>query len=101
MANRPTALISFADTNIIGLLRGFNENNIKIPGDISLIALQDNSDFEYLSPSITAISFPNNELGEKSAHILLNKINNKENQESHKIVLPVELIIRESTYCKK
>ena len=98
LSDRPTAVIDFSDTNVIGVTRGLKDNGIRIPQDMSLVVLQDDDTFKYTTPSISAVSFPAYDLGKLSAEYLLKKIVQKKG-DSKKIMLPVELIVREST-CK-
>lgn len=97
-SDRPTAIINFSDTNVMGVTRGLKDNGVRVPQDMSLVVLQDDDIFKYSSPSLTSVSFPVYELGRLSAECLLKKIVQKKS-DIKKVMLPVELIIREST-CK-
>jgi DNA-binding LacI/PurR family transcriptional regulator len=82
----------------MGITRSLKDNNVIVPEDMSLIVLQDNDTFKYSNPSLTALSFPKQELGQLAAQYLLNKIEKRRGDKTNKM-LPIELIVREST-CK-
>lgn len=71
---------------------------IRIPEDVAIIALGDELDYSYYSPSITTIQFPYLKVGEKAARLLLEQLQNKTGTTSNDIsVEPFQLSIRNST----
>ncbi|MCD4670686.1 MAG: substrate-binding domain-containing protein, partial [Actinomycetia bacterium] len=51
----------------------------------------------FMTPQLTTINFPTDRMAEAAVKILLEKINNPEVKIKGQMVLPLELIIREST----
>ncbi|MFW5961819.1 MAG: LacI family DNA-binding transcriptional regulator [bacterium] len=89
-------LFAFSDELAIGAIRAFEGQGKKIPEDIYVVGF-DNIDFsKFLCPSLTTIAQPAFEIGSKSMEVLESLISNKEYIES-KILLPYNLIIRQST----
>ncbi len=70
----PTALIAGNDDIAAGVYRAAEELCIKIPGDISVIACDNNFFCDYLSPPLTSIDQNGCEIGVKAAQMLLGKI---------------------------
>lgn len=92
-----SALISFLGQNMAGLIRGFYEKGIRIPDDVSLVCLQDDTSLAYYVPSITATVYPNEELGRMAAEYLLKKIADAGNSlPIQRTLLETKLIVRES-----
>lgn len=91
----------------------FTSNNLGIPGveslknlnekiavDIAVICFDDNDLFRLASPSITVVSQPIRQMGKHAVKILLDQIESKETDGETNIVLPPNLIIRDSTPVK-
>ena len=96
LAKQPTAVFCDNDELAIGLYRGLHERGINIPDDLSVVGY-DNIDLdEYVTPKLTTVEQPILELGETSARLILNRINNI-NMPRQLVNVPVKLIERSST----
>lgn len=51
----PTAIFSANDAMALGLLAAFNEADVRVPGDVSLIGFDDIPEAPYFSPSLTTV----------------------------------------------
>ncbi|WP_159818166.1 LacI family DNA-binding transcriptional regulator [Colwellia sp. 20A7] len=80
------------------LLTAFNNENISIPDDVSLLAFDELPMAEYLKVPITVITQNPYEVGREATKLLLDKISDDETP-PQKIVLPCSFIKRQS--CKK
>lgn len=71
---------------------------LKIPDDIQVIGFTDGVLSKHATPSLTTVSQHAQQMGEKAAELLINKLENQEDEEHHRtIVVETELIEREST----
>lgn len=94
----PRAYAVWNDLLALGVRRALMENRINIPDDVAIIGYDDLVFAEYLFPPLTTIKQQNYELGEQAAHILINKIENKEAVLSkQEIALKPQLVLRQST----
>ncbi len=91
-----TAIFAANDTTAIGVMQCLKNNGIKVPDDISVIGFDDVQAELLLDPPLTTISVPKLDMGTEAIQLLLGIIN-KENIKARKILVPVKLIIREST----
>ena len=93
---RFTAL--FATTNLfsIATLRILKKMRLYIPGDISFIGFDDLHDADIMVPPPTVIAQPAVEVGTTAARIILEMIRGDKAKSINNIVLPVNLIVRES-----
>ncbi|GAA0178896.1 LacI family DNA-binding transcriptional regulator [Clostridium sediminicola] len=96
--NPPTAIFTMHSAITIDLLNYLNTHNINVPEDLSLIGFDELPLANLLKTPITVVNQSPYEIGEKSAELLLWKITHKKETLNKKIVLPCELIIRDS--CK-
>lgn len=94
--NRPTAIFCFNDEMAIGAISLLKENGYKIPDDISVMGFDDIRFAQYVSPSLTTVRQPVEEIGKASVKMLLDLIEKRPTEDDF-IAFPVELIIRNST----
>ncbi|WP_016954757.1 LacI family DNA-binding transcriptional regulator [Catenovulum agarivorans] len=95
LKNRPTAIFCFCDDMAIGSSKVLKENGYDIPNDISLVGFDDIRYASYITPTLTTVRQPVAELG-RIAMLQLHQILNKSVAEQL-TVLPLELIVRQST----
>mgnify|MGYP002411534043 CR=1 FL=1 len=91
---KPTAVIVNKTAYAASLLRTFAENHIKVPEDISVVACNDQSTANYLTPALTTVRIPIYEIGETSAGILFELL--KGNSSIIKQKLSNEVVERKS-----
>jgi LacI family transcriptional regulator len=90
-----TAVFVHNDTMAMGALKALRERGLRLPADCSVVGCDDLSFAGYLAPPLTTVRIPFQETGERAATLLVDRIGGKEIPERE--LLPVELIVREST----
>jgi len=87
-ANNPTAM---------GVMKYLTDNGKKIPDDVSIMSFDDVEAAMLINPPLTTIRVPKVEMGIEAVQLLMKiqKYNGKNNI-AKKIIVPVELVIRES-----
>jgi LacI family transcriptional regulator len=91
-----SAVFVSSDELALGAVRTLLDEGIRLPEDISVIGFDDIDIANYFHPRLTTIRQPLLEIGEQSALILHRLITGQKPSELN-IVLPHNLIIREST----
>ena len=91
----PSAFFIASDPMAIGAYKAISEKNLKIPEDISIIGFDDIVTSQFLNPSLTTVKIYTEYIGETAVDTLLERLTGRRTL-SKKIVLPVNLIIRES-----
>ena len=90
-----TAFFCMNDITAIGAIRAIQESGYQIPTDIAVISMDDIEIAQYVSPMLTTMHIPIEEMGRMTAKILIDRINN-----GHalplKISLPYYMAKRES-----
>ncbi len=95
-----TAVFAGNDAMGIGILHYLKENGYRVPDDVSLIGFDDVESDLMLTPPLSTIRVPKIEMGSEALKLMANTIKNKKTL-NKKILVPVELIKRESTsFCK-
>lgn len=92
-----TAIFSCNDAMAIGVMQYCSDNHINIPGDVSLVGFDDVEADLLLNPPLTTVRVPKVELGMEAMNVMVNLLSNKSGYRAKKIVVPIELIIRNST----
>jgi LacI family transcriptional regulator len=93
---RPTALFAVNNFVAIGAIQALQEQNLKVPEDMALVAFDDMSLALNLNPFLTVANQPAREMGKRAACLLLERIKGENDRPCQQIMLPTELIIRSS-----
>lgn len=89
----PTAIFAVADTLAIGVIKAAFRTGRKVPDDLAVIGFDDLPIAEMFEPSLTTISQPMVELGQRATALLFDRMENSADQRE---VLQHRLVIRES-----
>ncbi|MEB3102938.1 catabolite control protein A [Ferviditalea candida] len=95
LPNRPTAIFVANDEMAIGTVHAIQDAGLKVPDDISVISVDNIRMASMVRPQLTTVAQPMYDIGAVSMR-LLTKLMNKESVDRSKVVLPHEVIIRES-----
>ena len=96
MKERPTAVFCSNDEMALGAMKAIKERDIAMPDEISIAGFDDMGFTAYLTPSLTTVLRPVEEMSKEGAQILLKKIDSKEIEVPGIINLDTQLIIRDS-----
>lgn len=93
---RPTAMFCASDMLAIPAMRAALERGFRIPDDIAFVGMDNIEVAQYTSPPLTSVQVPKHEIGETAAKALLDFLEG-EFPLPPKIMLPYEIIVRESS----
>ncbi|MCU6708991.1 catabolite control protein A [Paenibacillus sp. J5C_2022] len=92
---RPTAVFSATDEMAIGAIHCIQDSGLQVPGDISVISVDNSRMASMVRPQLTAVAQPMYDIGAVSMR-LLTKLMKKEHVEQYKVTLPHEIVMRQS-----
>lgn len=69
-----TAAFVYSDLFAYGVLRGFADCGVGVPGRMSVIGFDDRAPSQYVSPPLSTVAHPHEEVGRLAAEVLLGKI---------------------------
>ncbi|MDG0793359.1 catabolite control protein A [Cohnella ginsengisoli] len=95
LAERPTAVFAATDEMAIGAIHGIQDAGLSVPGDISVIGVDNIRLASMVRPLLTTVAQPMYDIGAVSMR-LLTKLMKKENVEQARVTLHHELIVRNS-----
>lgn len=100
LPNPPDAIFCGNDTTALSSMICLRDKGIRIPEDFGIVGFSNEPFSKVVSPSITTIAQPGFLMGQKAAELILTQIAHKE-KSFKTLVLPTELIVRESSSRKK
>lgn len=95
LKKKPTAIMVFSDAPSLGVMRFLGEKNIRIPQDVSVLGFDGTDTSEFSQISLSTIATPLFEMGRQAFRLLEEKMEHPQSS-PRSIVLPVQLIVRES-----
>jgi LacI family transcriptional regulator len=95
LPHKPDGLFAANDMAAAGALQAIYEAGLRVPEDISVVGFDDVDIAVKTTPPLTTIRQPVSAKGEAAARLLVDLINGRVSAPQH-IILPTELIIRQS-----
>ncbi|MBY5033755.1 LacI family DNA-binding transcriptional regulator [Streptococcus gallolyticus] len=91
----PTAFVAANDPIAIGAMKAIKEAGYKIPEDIAIIGVNDVHIAEYVSPSLTTVQIPIEQMCNEALRLLKSRMEG-ETEVGRQVMLSTRLIVRES-----
>jgi len=91
----PSAIVVASDPTAIGVLHALQESGIQVPKDVSVLSFDDIESAAYVNPPLTTVKVHGEEMGRTAVKLLHDRIQGR--KLPLKVVLPTELVIRDST----
>jgi DNA-binding LacI/PurR family transcriptional regulator len=93
---KPDAIICDSHSIALGVILRLREKGLTIPKDVGLIGHGANIDDQVITPSMTAIVQPEEQIAEKAFDLLIELINKDLISSNQTITIPAEIVLRES-----
>lgn len=94
---RPTALLAMSDQLALGALDEAKAQALRVPGDLAIVGFDDVPAAGRVEPALTTVRQPHFEKGRQAAHVLVSILEGFDPDDAPIIVLPTQLVIRDST----
>jgi LacI family transcriptional regulator len=98
---RPTAIFGANNFIMIGVLKALRELQLNVPEDVSVVGFDDLPESMLAKPFFTAAAQPAYEMGRLATELLLKRISGELSEEYQELILPTEIIERESSGTKR
>ncbi|MEH7252982.1 LacI family DNA-binding transcriptional regulator [Neobacillus niacini] len=95
----PSAIVVGSDPMALGVLRALHESGIHVPTDVSVVSFDDIEAAAYVNPRLSTVKVHGEEMGRAAVKLLYDRLLGR--KIPMKVILPTELIIRDSTSSKK
>ena len=90
-----TAIFAATDALACDAIQGIKDVGLRVPGDISVVGINDTLDAARCNPPLTTLRQSVEEIGSTALRLLLEVVNSPETDARH-LVLPTTLVVRES-----
>ncbi|MEQ8155957.1 MAG: LacI family DNA-binding transcriptional regulator [Clostridiaceae bacterium] len=90
-------IFAYNDIEALLVLHTLKECKVKVPEKVALVGFDNTFISKEVSPSISSVAQPVEEIGRKSVEMLIDKINDKKNKEENHILLEPRIVVRESS----
>nr|WP_205857439.1 LacI family DNA-binding transcriptional regulator [Phytoactinopolyspora endophytica] len=92
-----SAVIGYNDLLAIGAMQGLSDLGLSVPADVSVVGCDNILGSDWCTPPLTTLASPLRELGATGVRNLLAMIKGAQPRSRRPVVLPSQLIVREST----
>ncbi len=96
-AERPDAIFGVNDQVAIGAMRVLTERGLRIPDDVAVAGFDNAPVAAYTNPSLTTVARPGWEISREAARLFLRHKQTPDLAPVESVVLPAQLIVRESS----
>ena len=100
-AEMPEAIACANDQAAIGAIHALTQAGLRVPEDIAVTGFDDISMARHMTPALTTVHQPVEELGSVAAAVLIDQAISQRKPVMQNIVLPTRFVIRESCGCKE
>lgn len=91
-----TAIVAVNDTLALGALRSMRLRGVVCPDQCSLVGFNDMPLMDRIQPPLTTVRLPHYEIGSRAAQLLFEQMTDRRGP-AKTVLLPCELVVREST----
>lgn len=95
----PSAVVVASDPMALGAFRALHEASIKVPDEVSVFSFDDIDSAAYLNPALSTVKIHSFEMGKTAVKLLADRLKGRDLP--LKVILPTELVFRESVGQKK
>ena len=99
LAERPTAIFAANDEMAVGAIHAIHDAGLSVPGDISVISVDNSRTAEMVRPQLTSVAQPMYDIGAVAMR-LLTKLMKDEDVVDNRVILAHELVSRASVASK-
>ena len=85
---RPDAIFALSNTIVLGATKAIREAGLSVPDDIALLTFDNNLFMDFMTPSMTRISQPVDDMARLSVKILLDKLSGNSSYNSQLLLTP-------------
>ncbi|MCA9944940.1 MAG: LacI family DNA-binding transcriptional regulator [Anaerolineales bacterium] len=96
---RPTAIFAANDETAISAIAALQDHGVKVPQEMAIVSIDNISLAEMIRPSLTTVDVPKRRMAAYAMQVLMMQKQFKD-QHPASIVLPTELVVRESCGAK-
>ena len=86
--NRPDGIVTANGQSATGIMTYLYEIGVRIPEDVSIVSYEDSSICGYAAPALTSVNIRKEEIGQRAARCLIDRIQNPDKEQEITVVHP-------------
>jgi LacI family transcriptional regulator len=94
---KPTAIFGANNFIAIGIIKALHDLKLDVPKDVSVVGFDDLPESMFMKPFLTVARQRSYEMGRLATELLLKRISGELPEGHREIILPVEIVVRESS----
>lgn len=98
--NLPEFVFAVTYPVALGIYEAAKELGVRIPNDVDIMSYGDSDVSKFISPALSCVRQPTHELGARAVQVMLETIAEPDVTREHHVVLPTQLVIRETCASK-
>lgn len=91
-----SAVMAYNDLLAIGFMKAVQNAGFNVPGDVSVIGMDNTITTALTTPTLTTVAAPPNMLGVRAARTLIYQLRNRSKQQPKTVTVPMNVFLRES-----
>ncbi len=91
-----TAVFTSSDMLAVEVIKALRDESVRVPDEVSVMGFDDAYYAKFTVPSLTTVRQPRMEMGTTAAQLLISRIESTGRVVTRKMILPVEIVERES-----
>ncbi|PYZ93620.1 LacI family transcriptional regulator [Salipaludibacillus keqinensis] len=97
MEDRPTAIFAGGDEVAAGIIQEAKRFHCRVPDELAVVGFDNQPIADLIDPGITTIEQPMKLMGTRAMEMMVDMIKNKKKVTYKKEILPLQLVVRQST----
>jgi len=97
LISRVTAVVAYNDLVALGLLNTMRQRGVDVPGDLSVVGIDNIQMSRVVHPALTTVSIPKERAGRRSVDLLIQLLTDPSGPTKFIHELPTELLVRQTT----
>jgi DNA-binding LacI/PurR family transcriptional regulator len=93
----PDALFCFNDVIAFGAMHALRARGVRVPDDVAVVGFDDVEEASYSSPTLTSVRPDKKAIAETAVERLVSRLEHPESHRPDEVVIPHQLVVRESS----
>ncbi|TAE91384.1 MAG: LacI family transcriptional regulator, partial [Runella slithyformis] len=96
LPDAPDGLLVMSDRIAFAAMHALKQRGLRIPADVAVVSFNNEPTCDYLTPSLTSVSQPIQDMGREAVRLLLKQLDT-DNLLPETTILPTQLVVRGSS----
>ncbi len=99
--HKPSAVFVLNDMMAIGAITAAHKAGLSVPADLSIVGFDNIEIALAVNPALTTMAQPIDDIAQKATNMLIERLQSIRTEENMRVILPAQLIVRDSTCIRR